>query len=197
MASMLDEYIASLPSGLRSFAACRAKGSLVRAALALAPLRAIDALPPEVKALVVDPPLSTQWIAETHYVALSIAVADEHRFDRDQFREFWRRVMHSLTDGMYSTLLGLIHPETLIKGTAARWAHFHEGTQVAAAREPRGLVVRFVFATGLFPELIVEGYAGVLQGLIDRSRKPEATVIRTGETTHGANTTASYLVSGW
>lgn len=197
MASKLDEYLESLPAGLGSFGSCRAKGSLVRTSLALAPLRAIDRLPSELRAHVKNPPLATQWIAETHYVALSLATADEHGLDRDGFREFWRRVMHALTDGMYSTLLGLVHPETLIKGTAARWAQFHEGTEVTAARAQGGVSVEFRFATGLFPELLVDGYAGVLQGLIDRSRKPEGRAARSGLTVQGSTTVASYLLSGW
>ncbi|MBL8683590.1 MAG: hypothetical protein JNK05_30750 [Myxococcales bacterium] len=197
MASKLDEYLDSLPSGLNSFELCRAKGSLVRTSFALAPLRAVERLPLALRAYVATPPLATQWIPETHYVALSLAAADEHGFEREQFREFWRRVMHGLTDGMYSTLLGLVHPETLIKTTATRWAHFHEGTTVSATRADAGVAVHFEFATGLFPELIVEGYAGVLQGLIDRSRKPEGRATRSGLTVRGARTVASYLLNGW
>jgi len=197
MMTKLDAYLATLPSGLGSFGDCRAKGSLVRASLALKPLRATSALPPELVQYVARPPLVSEWVPETHYVGLSLAIADEYGFDRESFREFWRGVMHSLTDGMYSTLLGLAHPETLVRGTAARWAHFHQGTHVSAARENGQFIVRFVMPTGLFPDLLIDGYAGVLQGLIDRSRKPEGRASRGPVTTEGAKTVATYLLAGW
>lgn len=197
MATKLEAYLATLPSGLGSFGNCRAKGSLIRTSLALKPLRSLDALPPELAKHARQPPLASEWVAETHYVGISLATADEYGLDRDGFREFWRSVMHALTDGMYSTLLGLAHPETLVRGTAARWAHFHEGTRVSAARESGSFIVRFTLPTGLFPELLIDGYAGVLQGLIDRSRKPEGRATRGPVSVEGANTVATYVLAGW
>lgn len=197
MATRLEAYLATLPSGLGSFESCRAKGSLVRTSLSLRPLRALDALPPAIAAYARKQPLASEWVPEAHYVALSLAIADEHRLDRAGFAEFWRGVMHALTDGMYSTLLGLVHPETVVRGTATRWAHFHESTQMVATFEGDAFYVSISAPTGLFTELIFDGYEGVLQGLIDRSRKPEGRAVRRSIDAVGARTVARYQLAGW
>jgi hypothetical protein len=197
MRSRLQRYLASLPSGLASFEGYRAKGSLVRESLALRPLKNIAALPRELAAYVEAPPLASSWVPEAHYVALSLAMADEHGLDREGFRQFWREVMHKLTDGTYSVLLGMVHPETLLRGTAARWAHFHEGTRVSSQIEDGRFTVLFEAPTGLFDELLFDGYEGVLQGLIDRSRKPKGRA-ELGEIKHEAGMTrVKYLLGGW
>jgi hypothetical protein len=197
MRSRLQRYLASLPSGLASFEGHRAKGSLVRESLALRPLRDSAALPRALAAHVEAPPLASSWIAETHYVALSLAIADEHGLDRAGFRQFWRDVMHKLTDGTYSVLLGMVHPETLLRGTAARWSHFHEGTSVRSQLEDGRFTVLVEAPTGLFDELIYDGYEGVLQGLIDRSRKPQGRAELGAIEREAGMTRVRYHLGGW
>lgn len=197
-ASALDAYLASLPSGLDgSFTDCQAKGSLLRESLVLRPLRAETALPPSLAQYIARPPLASAWVPETHYVALSLATADQYAMDRAGFIAFWREVMLALTDKTYAVLLGLAHPETLLRGTSARWAQFHTGSTLTAQRNGPHFEVEMRFRKGILPELIVDGYVGVVQGLVDRSRLPQARAERSGLRHEGDYSFATYRIGGW
>ena len=197
MRSRLEQYLSALPRALDSFADCRAKGSLIRTSLQVRPLTRSAALPAPLASHVRSPPLASQWVPEVHYVALSLATADKHAMDGPAFASFWREVMLALTDGTYSSLLGLLHPETPIRGVSSRWSYFHEGSALTARKQSHGLRLELDVPDGLFHELILDGYTGVIQGLIDRSRKPEGRASRVLTTARAGRTLAQYDLSGW
>jgi hypothetical protein len=197
MGRRLEEYLAALPHALDSFADCRAKGSLIRTSFAVRPLSRLAALPAVLASHVRSPPLASQWVPEVHYIALSLATADEHAMDARAFTSFWRDVMLALTDGTYSSLLGWLHPETLLRGVSSRWSYFHEGSALTARKHSHGLRLELDVPDGLFHELVLDGYTGVIQALIDRSRRPEARASRVLTSVRAGRTLAQYDLSGW
>jgi hypothetical protein len=54
------------------------------------------------------------------------------------------------------------------------------------------------YPTPLLPPIIIEGYVGVLQVLIDRSRKPQGKIRLVGiDTDESGRSTATFLAEGW
>lgn len=196
--SELESYLASLPAGLDgSFPDCKVKGSLIREPMSLRPLRAIDRLPPAIAALATRLPLPSEWVPATHYAALLMAAVDEQGLDRDGYIAYSRDVTVSLTDGMYSVLLGVVHPETLLRGASSLWSYFYKGGSLAARRVDGVFELALTSPTGLLPTRLVEGYSGTIQAMIDRSRIPQARVERPVFRPSGPNTIATFRVGGW
>ena len=64
----LEEYIAGLPDGLASHPQCQAKASLYRSLIDTKGLEPddVDALPPDLRSLVIHPVPISSWIPEVH-----------------------------------------------------------------------------------------------------------------------------------
>lgn len=177
----LQAFLSGLPQGLDSFPACRAKGSMLRAALEL---RAIPdgaaALEPRIARLFFDPPPSSAWITEAEYVAFSLAMADLRHMDAPAFTRYWHEVMLHMTDGVYSAALSLLSPSLLLRSMAALWGGFHRGLPLSAATLPGGLLLQMTIPRGLFPPIIFDGFVGVFQALLKRSRRPASRALLEG-----------------
>ena len=172
----VTEYLAALPTGLDSFPSYRAKGSMFRSALEVRSTpRDLTLLPPRIARLFRDPPLSSQWVPETEYVAFSLAMADLHGMSDADFCQYWYDVMLNITDGLYAAALSLVSPVLILRTLASRWGTFHQGVDAIALPTPGGLLIRLTFPTRLFSPLIIDGYVAVFQALISRSRRPAAT----------------------
>lgn len=196
--SALDAYLATLPQGIhRSFSECKVKASLIREPLTLKPLRSIHRLPPEVAAIVAKLPLPSEWVPTTHYAAVLMALVDEYALDREGYIAFSRQVTGGLTEGMYSVLLGTLHPETLLRGASSLWGYFHKGTTLAARRVDGVFEVALTTPTGLLPQRLIDGYAGTIEALVERSRVPQARAERPSMHASGANTVATFRIGGW
>lgn len=196
--SALDAYLASLPNGIdRSFSECKVKASLIREPLTIKPLRSINRLPPEVATIVAKLPLPSEWVPATHYAAVLMALVDEYGLDREGYIAFSREVTGALTEGMYSVLLGMLHPETLMRGASSLWGYFHRGSTLSARRVDGVFEAVLTTPTGLLPQRLIEGYAGTIEALVERSRVPQARSERPSMRTSGANTVATFRIGGW
>jgi hypothetical protein len=196
--SELQSYLASLPQGIdRSFPDCKVKASLIREPLSIRPLRSLDRLPPAVASIVSKLPLPSDWVPATHYAAVLMALVDEYGLDRDGYITFSREVTEALTQGTYSVLLGMVHPETLLRGASSLWGYFHKGSSLAARRVDGVFEAVLATPTGLLPQRLIDGYAGTIQAIVHRSRVPRARADRPSIRTSGAETVATFRVSGW
>jgi hypothetical protein len=195
----LETYLAQLPDGLSSFPGYQAKASMVRTALDVLPVSPdLPGLPDVLASHVRHRPLTSSWIPETEWIAVCLAIADVHGLDVVRFREFWYATMVKLTSGVYATILAWIDPRTLLKRTAERWAMFHRGLEFSTAEHGESLEMVLRYPTALLPPIIIEGYVGVWQALIDRSRKPEGKIRLVGIEVDSAQTsTATFLAEGW
>jgi hypothetical protein len=195
----LDAYFAQLPNGLASFPDYKAKASMVRTALEVLPVAA-DApdLPEVLQRHLRKLPFTSSWIPEAEWIAVCLAMADVHGLDTERFREFWYATMARLTSGVYATVLSWIDPRTLLKRTAERWAMFHQGLEFSTAARGESMELVLRYPTPLLPDIIIDGYVGVLQVLIDRSRKPQGKIRLIGIDTDAAKrSSATFLAEGW
>lgn len=154
---------------------------MLRAALELCPIPdGAAALEPRIARLFFDPPLSSAWVTEAEYVAFSLAMADLRQLDAPAFARYWHEVMLHMTDGVYSTALALLSPSLLLRSMAALWSGFHRGLPLSATTLPGGLLVQMTIPRGLFPPLILDGFVGVFQALLKRSRRPASRALLEG-----------------
>lgn len=196
----LDDYVAGLPAGLRSFPAYRAKASMVRTALEVLPVSPDrPGLPDVLVRNLRHMPQTGTWIAETEWIALCLAIADVHRLDAAGFYRFWYDTMARLTGGLYAAILWFIDPRTVLRRAAVRWAVFHDGLAIEAAARDTSLELRLIYPPTLLPPIIIEqGYVAVWQALVDRSRRPEGKVRLSGvEHDAARGSTATFLAEGW
>lgn len=173
----VERYIAGLPQGLASYPACKAKCSLVRAALGIHSVpRSLPAgLPPALAELLHAPPPATAWIPETHYNAACLAITDLHSLDHEGFAELWYDLMRALMSGpIYGRLFRLLSPSFIVRSAASRWGQFHRGWTVDAQVRRLGLEIGLRFPADLLDPYMIHGYRGVWQAMIDQSRTPSA-----------------------
>ncbi len=165
-------YLATLPSGLDSFPAHRAKASLVRTALSLYTFsdEQRDALPGRLRQMVEEPPTSNRWVFEVEYTALCLGPCDAHRWSDPEFSRFWYDLTKALmANALYAGLLGFLTPKLLLRTAALRWASFHKGVELSTRAAPGGLYLELGFPEGLIPRVCTQAYAQVFQATVDFS----------------------------
>ena len=168
----LKKYIETLPAGLSSYSHCQGKASMFAVALKIRPLASIPpGLPDHLRVYLETEMPPNRWVRELDYVMFTMAMADIHGFDNAGMRQFWREVMtHINNSAMYGLLFRFLSPRMLVATVASRWGSFHQGTTCKAERTPQGMAVTLGYPKGLFPELILQGYAGVFDALTTHSR---------------------------
>jgi hypothetical protein len=156
-----EQYVAGLPEGLASFPECLAKGSVLRSTLLQQPVEEIAArLPPELRPLVLDPPVDSEWMSEAKFVAIYHAVADVRGYSDADVRTWARDRNRALfRNPAYRILMAVSSPATLIRGAAMRWSNWHRGSLL----EVEGILdvgVRAVlrFPPGLFDDLMLASF---------------------------------------
>lgn len=171
----MERYLAGLPAGLDAFPECLAKGSVLRSTLIQQPIEELAArLPPELRALVKDPPVDSEWLAEVRFCAIHLAVADLRGhsdaevllWSRDRNRALFR-------NPAYRILMAVSSPATLLRGAAMRWANWHRGSTL----EIEGILdvgVRALlrFPPGLFEELMLRVFGEAFVAGLELARAP-------------------------
>ena len=117
----MERYLAGLPAGLDSFPDCLAKGSVLRSTLAQQPIEELASrLPESLRLLVTDPPVDSEWMSETRFVAIYHAVADLRGFtDADILMWARERNRALFRNPAYRILMAVSSPGTLIRGAAS------------------------------------------------------------------------------
>ncbi|MBV1860721.1 MAG: hypothetical protein KUG77_20065 [Nannocystaceae bacterium] len=133
-------YIARLPQGLDSHPECLSKASLYRSTLEGRPFprAAAQALPPELRQLVLHPLPVTAWVPEVRSLALAMAHLDACCSSLDDFERSCYLRQRRLFDGpLYRVAVKLATPSLLLRTAARRWTTLHRGTTlVVKTNEP-------------------------------------------------------------
>jgi hypothetical protein len=177
----VDRYLAGLPAGLDSFPECMAKGSVLRSTLIQQPIDQLASrLPLPLRALVLDPPVDSEWLPEARFVAIYLAVADVRGFgDADVLAWARERNRALFRNPAYRILMAVSSPATLLRGATMRWSNWHRGSTL----EVEGVVdigVRALlrFPPGLFDPLMLQvfGEAFVAGLELARAKNPASKV---------------------
>ncbi|MBX7078140.1 MAG: hypothetical protein K1X88_03065 [Nannocystaceae bacterium] len=140
----LAQYVARLPAGLASYPECRSRGTLVLSAAEgheLSPWR--DAMPPEVWALIEQPPLPGAWVPAVLSDAVFFAVVDTHYPRPEQVVQWTReRTLRTARSRMYRALTRISGPSMVLRMSAAVHGMFQKGTDLDATRTDDGMTLR-------------------------------------------------------
>ena len=129
----LAAYVEELPHGLSSYEECRAKGSLVTSLLEGHELGPLDGLPPELVAVVEEPPRPNAWLPATLSDALFYLVVDRVYPSAEEMLAWTRqRTKAVASNPMYRTLMMLPGPRNLIRIATKVHALFQRGTVLSA-----------------------------------------------------------------
>ncbi|MGC3998897.1 MAG: hypothetical protein QM767_16170 [Anaeromyxobacter sp.] len=181
----LVEYVRSLPAGLGSHPACKARGSVLHAVLAAAGHGALLDAPPELQPVFAPPP--RPWVPEVVLQAAVLGVADHLRMDEGSFLAWNHQLNLELyQSGVYRALMAFLSPRTLLERGASRWSAFHQGTVLTVLPDGGGREVsaRLDFPHRLFNPLLLRAYAEAFRAALvhSRGRNPSVAVAEEAET---------------
>jgi hypothetical protein len=168
----LDTYLASLPAGLASYPECLAKGMIVRMMAADERLAApAVALPAELRRLLEDLPMGSEWIPEVHAMALMYATGDAARISDEGIISLARgRDRRAFESPAYRVLMAVATPGLLIRNAAGRWANFHRGSSLEVEGiADDGVHVGIRFPRGLFDGLHLRCFGGAMECALELS----------------------------
>lgn len=170
--SRLSGYLAGLPGGVLSYPSCRAKGSILRGSLEVAPWDRFEPdLPAELRDVLREPPAVNAWLPEALSVAAHYAIADAHGMTDEQVIEWQaetnRRLSHSK---LYRAISRASSPSVLLRAAPIAWKVLHQGvkleTQVGDGRATLGVK----HPTGLWAPLVHRCTATGFQAVMESSR---------------------------
>jgi hypothetical protein len=169
----LASYLGSLPLGLGAHGAAMTKASLVRTAILDKPITRPDgALPPELVALLRDPPLVSTWTRAVHVQALFLAIADEWGMTEDLFADWTYHLQKRLfRSAVYRVLAVVTRPRMLLAGARLRWSSFHRGTtlEVTTRDHENAATLMLRFPRGLYTRLNLVGFGRGFQAVVELS----------------------------
>jgi hypothetical protein len=155
-ASLLGEYISSLPKGLDSYPESKCKGSVIRGALDALPGELdFEAMPEALAEFIQNPPPPSSWVPETCSMSVYLAVADQLFPNDERAFSYWvygvgKAVFQS---PMYRILMLVASPARLAKGAQRRWGAFHQGSEYLLERHEWGTLSKIKYQPYLFPRL--------------------------------------------
>lgn len=167
----MDAYIESLPNGLASYPGCQQKAQVVRQFLPLTERRKLEGLgPPEITAIIDEPPPATAWVPEVHATAIYLALRDTMKSD-DEFIDYAREMNRSLVSSpMYRILFAFVSPERVVRGAASRWGQMHRGTELHPRRvSTNDAVFRLTTPPNAVPEILARAYSTAYQTAVELS----------------------------
>lgn len=130
--TFLNTFLHAAPAGIRSWPNLRSKAGLITNLVQHTPPRfALDSLPAEIAELLRHPPPPSLWIPGIYIQASMLAYADALHSTEESYADWVFDLSNALFHHpMYRFLMLVLSPERLLRGTAARWATFHDGTSL-------------------------------------------------------------------
>ncbi len=180
-----EEYLSALPGGLSAYPECQAKGILVRMLAAQeAYAAAAPELPRDLRTIVEEPPMGSEWIPEVHFQALLYAMADAVGQDDEALLAAVRpRDREMFGSPAYRILMATPSPGALLRGAELRWANWHRGSTLEVegiADDGVRLALRFPRALfdGLQLRVVAESFLAALD--LTGARSPRAEIFQAG-----------------
>ncbi|HSM92566.1 MAG TPA: hypothetical protein VLT47_06715 [Anaeromyxobacteraceae bacterium] len=171
----MERYLAGLPAGLDAFPECVAKGSVLRSTLVQQPVAEIAArLPAALRALVVDPPVDSEWMSEVRFVAIYLGVADVRGLADDEVLAWSRDRNRALfRNPAYRILMAVSSPATLLRGATMRWSNWHRGSTLEIEGiTDAGVRALLRFPPGLFDGLMLKVFGEAFSAALELARAP-------------------------
>ncbi len=167
-----ERYVAGLAGGLDAYPEARAKGSLVRTAIAGHPAELLQSLPDPVRALALSPPLDGEWVPEAHFAALVHAIAERRRFGLREYCGWVRAANRALfARPLYRLLMVVASPESLLRHAGTRWGNFHRGsTLLVDGFSDDGVRLSLTFPPRVFDELLLRGFGEAIAAALEAAR---------------------------
>jgi hypothetical protein len=171
----MERYLAGLPAGLDSFPECLVKGSVLRSTLLQQPIEQLAAsLPEKLRNLATDPPVDSEWMSETRFVAVYHAVADVRGYGDAEVLAWARERNRALfRNPAYRILMAVSSPGTLIRGAAMRWSNWHRGTSLEIEGiQDEGVRALLRFPDGLFDMTMLQVFGEAFAAGLELARAP-------------------------
>lgn len=175
--------MADLPRGADSYPECVVKASVFRNFFAerdVGPL--LRALPPELAAVLRDPPPPSSWMSEVRATAIYLASA-ETIFTERTFVSHAYKSNYALFDSpMYRVLFRLVGVRRVLSKAADNWTHFHRGTTLTTTLfddANKRAELRIDAPAKHVPPLLADGYATALRAAVEIAGGAEVQAIIT------------------
>ena len=176
----MNTYLTTLPSGLDSYPACTMKGSVLRSFLEKLPVtNSFDGVPENLRTLVRERPLPGAWISEVQASALFAFAAAEYFPSGNAYEHHAHDANYALLNSLtYRVLFRLVGVTRLIDQVAARWGHFHRGTQLTVIERPteRGATLALRSPPNHVPAALAQAYRAAFIAALEIAGEREVTV---------------------
>lgn len=175
----LESYLARLPGGLDAFPDARVKASLLRGALEGQPLAEVAAaLPASVAGRISELPMGSEWIPETHLVAVVHAVCDVRAFGPAEVEAWARAWTRDVFESpSYRILMAAPSPASALRSAGLRWGALHRGSELSMEGiSDDGVRLTLRFPPPLFDPPFLAVLAQSFVALLEMSRAPGAAV---------------------
>ena len=125
-------YLETLPEGVHSYPDAKIRGGLVGSILQEDRFSdARGALPDVVCDWIEQPPVQSEWIPQVVARVLLRALYDDHFKTREAYLKWAYESQRRVISGpLYKMLFLGVTPERLIKTSASRYGHFHQGLRM-------------------------------------------------------------------
>ena len=158
---LLSAYIASLPEGLESHPTFFQKGSVARSVVQAWPeCQALQGLPPQLHALLAEPPLPSAWVPEAHGMALWLLAADVRcGGDASEFAKFSLGVNSTLLEQpMYRAAFRMLGAQMTVRAISAAWSMFHRGIEQSVTVDASSCAVELRHPPHLIAPALIPSY---------------------------------------
>jgi hypothetical protein len=177
----LDRWLAGVPGGLDAYPHVEAKGSLVRSVLAGQPAHELAArVPAQLRRLVLEPPVGSEWVPEVQFAAILLAVTDVRAMTEDDVLAWARAQNRALFESpAYRILMAVMSPAALVRFAGRRWENWHRGTRLELlGTSDDGVRATLAFPPGLYDGLLLRVFAQAFVAALELSNAafPEVTV---------------------
>jgi hypothetical protein len=179
----LDDYLATLPDGLRAFPRAEVKGNVLDEQLAWLDEVGVKLDRRIAPALRRAQPLgrSMEWVPEVLINAVSLNAMEAYPDEAGWIRAVYDRQLAYYRTPLYRALLMVMSPTLLTMGAERSWGAYRKGSTLKVDKWHKEGDSRITYGTlhhpaGLHMPLNLRGFAGTLHAAIDAAGAKESAV---------------------
>ena len=190
----LQRFLDALPEGIASYPDYQQKASIIKPFIELSGMhQPPEGTPPEIAALIENPPPPSVWIPEVHGKGLWLAAYDAiFAGNEARFREFSMQVNRNIvSQGFYKAIMRLVGPSMSARGVAAAWKSFHRGIEQSYERTGKNSAkITLTYPAHLICDAIAPSYVTAFAAALEVG----GTQVRTAALVSYTPTEASFLL---